>query len=956
MLDMPLGDKVSGCKFPQGGVQTGCGDNNALGSDSATKKLELAKLSAEKQAQEKAKKATLEAEKKAQAEKDKAEKKAKRAAEKLAQEQEKKAQLELKKAAKEAEKAKLEAERKAQAQAEKEEKAKARQLAEMKADLDEQARKTNQAKAKENSQAKNESDEVVLATLKKWAAYLDQQRYIYALYGALDGLNISYSTIKLVTDYLNVGYSSDIIHDWTLVDEGLATAALGSISLIVLAMMANYLQEDSYDLCWLSEKTELEKNKIYVEFAADSNLKYCILDSSGKRQEGWIFLDRLGLKNSKEHPLSLADIRSQMPEILRIVTINGHIKQPNLFKKYLLLVWPYARDVFKGMKNSYKGLRSLINMTDLLGGQNLSFMLVPFALCLGALAVCNRLWYRQMKERRKAADDENKLIRKEILAKKSMTEEEAKRFGARIQRAQGRAERNKGMVSAFYTGFVEGLYLYLGVFALAPLTGPFFVAICALSLTYVLASIPARMYEEYFYQKKLDISVAEVELALSIRVLKTKIERYEQLHARMGGGDVLTNEESEEYVNCFANTQYGGTARIQFIKDRKKLEKLSKLSDVRALLHGLRDGLTAYGVVASFLFAIATILLLASVAFPPALLVAGVVLGMVCLIGFTVHSFLIHRKHREEKPLAQSIKEMDHILNQTSELYKEVKAAEATEKQHQAQPEQSIGELFEEKGLTVDPSPQYFFQEWFEILRSFLSGLGKGSKSTDFTLNHMQKVGTDGHWHSTLTMVLIGIGIQLLYVVGLASRAFARGFANVKVKISSASTTPPASEKSSPNGSATASPPPSSPISSTAPAIPDVTVKTSDTALQKDRTTIVMTEIGEIEVQEPEVDLASVLPASVGNAPQSMSPASLTSDARVVAPSRLGDSRNGFFTPVSSRRSTPITIEDVEPKSVVLEESMLKPQTEEPAAPCVVSLNAANQGSIACATLAGFSL
>ena len=931
MLDMPFGDnsKVSGCKFPQGGDETKC-DGVALGSNSSAKKLEEAKFAAERKAQvqaEKKAKETLAAEKKAQS---KAEK-AKLAAQKFAQDQEKLAQLELKKA----------------------EKAKADQLAKLKADLAEQEHKTSEAKAKEDSQVKNEFEDVVYAKLKKWAAYLDQQRYIYALYGALDGLNISYSTIKLVTDYLNIGYSSDIIHDWTFADEGLATAALGSISLIVLAMMANYLQEDSYDLCWMSEKSELEKNKIYVEFGADNTLNYYVLDALGNRQTSLIFLNRLGLKNSKEHPLSLADIRSQMPEILRIVTTNGHIKQPNLFKKYLLLVWPYCRDVFKGMKNSYKGLRSLINMTDLLGGQNLSFMLVPFALCLGALAVCNRLWYRQMKERRKAADDENKLIRKEILAKKSMTEEEANRFRGRIQQAQGRAERNKGMVSAFYTGFVEGLYLYLGVFALAPLTGPFFAAICVLSLTYVLASIPARMYEEYFYQRKLDISVAEVELALSIKVLKTKIERIQE-YTKRDKENPLTAEEQQELENCIENTKLKGAARTQFFKNRNKLEKLSKLSDTRALLSGLRDGLTAYGVVASFLFAIATVMLLASVAFPPALLVAGVVLGMVCLIGFTVHSLWIHRKHREAKPLAESVKAMDIFLNKTANLYKAVKAAEREEVVHQAQPEQSIQESFEEKGLTVDSSPQNFFQEWFEILRSFLSGLGKGSKSTDFTLNHMQKVGADGHWHSTLTMVLIGIGIQLVYVVGLAFRAFARGFANAKLKQKEATTpTPSTSEQSSPDASVPATPPPSTPISTTAPAIPEVTSHTSAAVPETQTATIVMTEIGELEFQHVAAALTPVVVASVENAPNSESPARLETAAS-VGKSRVGTARDAFFTRGSSRKGTPTSAPQALEKEKPTSNAVL--QAEAPGVISVPSSKAANQENVFCAGLSSCSI
>ena len=78
-------------------------------------------------------------------------------------------------------------------------------------------------------------------------------------------------------------------------------------------------------------------------------------------------------------------------------------------------------------------------------------------------------------------------------------------------------------------------------------------------------------------------------------------------------------------------------------------------------------------------------------------------------------------------------------------------------------------------GLVLDPAPQFFYQEWFEVIRSLFSGLGKGQKFVDFAGNPLQEVDEQGHCHDTPVMFVLASISAIFFGVILGLRAFARG-------------------------------------------------------------------------------------------------------------------------------------------------------------------------------------
>ncbi len=175
----------------------------------------------------------------------------------------------------------------------------------------------------------------------------------------------------------------------------------------------------------------------------------------------------------------------------------------------------------------------------------------------------------------------------------------------------------------------------------------------------------------------------------------------------------------------------------------KYLRSQMNLSQTSAALAGLRNGLAAYNAIASFMFAIVTITMLLSAALPPGFILACAIAGMCCLIGFMSYSLYHNSNHlKSQKPLSANSDNLDKI----NDLVKSIK--ESTRTVRELKPTDVEGAILEDG--RYDSSPQFWFQEWFEVLRSFFFRLSKGQKSIDYTLNPLQEVDiSTGHYHES---------------------------------------------------------------------------------------------------------------------------------------------------------------------------------------------------------------
>src|SRR3990167_6550967 len=358
-----------------------------------------------------------------------------------------------------------------------------------------------------------------------------------AIYGALDGLNISYSTTKCFFDvcYADIPtVAPDAMHTWMLTPAGIIIAVSGSLLTMLLACFANYFKKND----------------------------------------------------------------------------------PNLFARYCVAIWPYVRDLLKASKNTYRTVRNLFTIMNFLdsGDGNITLWFIP-AVIVGILSIANRMLYRNLTEQRNNLLSENQKLLSTICKFEKISLETHAAWMRQIQ-AQATLtliNRTLGFSSMLYSGFVDGLYYYLGVLVIAPLALPVFVAISILSVIYLITAITLKVYTEDAEQKKFRIMKIKLELALMCRT--------ELLDAGMVN-------KNTQLIQC----------------KLAELRSLETTSRSAVVMSGLKDGLMAYGLIMSIFYGAAAILSLAAISMPQLVIILVAALGLACLIGNVIYSLMAHCK------------------------------------------------------------------------------------------------------------------------------------------------------------------------------------------------------------------------------------------------------------------------------------------------------------------------
>jgi len=426
------------------------------------------------------------------------------------------------------------------------------------------------------------------------------------------------------------------------------------------------------------------------------------------------------------------------------------------YKKALATAWPYFRDIIKGLKNAYKGWRSALVAISLLGGHDFRYLVNPVGVALGIFAAANRFWSRRMVEQRKVMMNINAELLLEIRKLDALSEHEYASYLQRIQYQDFRS-RSTAFVSVSLGGLIDGLYLYVGVLGLAPLPTPLFIAMVALCTFYALTCIITRLYEEYDFQLRLFITQSKCKIALTAKELETAYNNLQEINSRpiSKDGDTDTINQLKSQISLLI---------FRFQQERITLQAQTNRTYLTAALLGIKNGLYAYGALASILFLLGSLLILSGMAFPPVLLVISICTGIIFLTGFLIHALYTNYKHLNKQPIVRS--NYEQLLGMASTL--KLEGACILDK-----------ELFlssVQEGLSLDSSPQSFFQEWLEIIRSLFSGFGKGQKFIDFSGNFLQEADDQGHYHDTPIMYVLALASALVFGFSLALRALARGF------------------------------------------------------------------------------------------------------------------------------------------------------------------------------------
>lgn len=523
--------------------------------------------------------------------------------------------------------------------------------------------------------------------LWSYAKKIHEDYLIYYFYALLDSLNLSFSLIKGLFDLIVPANNTGFMHQMMLTGGGIGAMVLLAAFLVTFSLLAA----------------------------------------------------RFDRKKTAEEQAQLSD--QDIEDIKRVIA-DG---------------WVYMRELLQAFKYSSKGMRNIFNLVA--KGQTPSLFFTLIAVPISLLIIINRLLLRSIREARKQmmADNRDLLMAIQKLGKKraegKITQE---KYLEKLDKLKKKTIAKQSLFiqrvvypMVIFNGLSDGLYLYFGFFALAPL-GVFLYPLIAVCIVYTLLVLVSRAFEEYQYQQTLEITQIRPKLellALEIFDLYEKIQKE-------------TNPRIKEHLQ-----KEHKALLLKFEGHCLQLGDLATPKDWAVIITGIKHGLAINGAMNSGVALIATILTLTSTAFPPALL--GVVLGLGLLwLVIGISYAILEERHRRRV-------QKEEGLTQTAELIETLKNTDLDQETYR--------DHLKQASAYKPPQPSKL-HSYFEVLRCIVAGPSKGQKAIDYSFNPCQETDGNGHYSDPPWMLAIAAVMGLASAIVLGLRAFAKEFKDLPVE------------------------------------------------------------------------------------------------------------------------------------------------------------------------------
>lgn len=650
-------------------------------------------------------------------------------------------------------------------------------------------------------------------------AIYDETIWVRSLFGALDGLIISYSVFKYLFDYITPSSISsvDYMHDWMLTQGGVLGASSASLAIIALSIVGNVFDDD-------------HKNPV-IRFMTTI----------------WPYV-RDGFKGLK---FSYKGIRAAV----QAAQLLGCDARAIIFPAGLVLglfaaynrVW-YRSQVTDKRKDYQKANNVLLKRAQRLGMNPVYDLAVAANVTVAQLQ--SQTVYLTLKSddgilEYKVKDYDGALIQGKISIEKELLAKDANGISikdltldiliSQYKDSILKATANNGhtakanivdnrkhirdaingesllpsryvvISSALFGGFIDGLYTYMGIIGLAVLAPQLLAAVVACCAIFNLICMVNRYYEEDQYQVDFERSAKNVELVLLAKEMQASFLALHKLSKIVAGIKETKNLEEAKKSREHCEGQVLMDALDpnkennlfdKFVSLKDQYDNLCKISTGRAVLIGLRSGIYFYSALSSVVFAYAAF----CATFPPLLLVSAVAIGVLSLIGFAIHAVIVN--HQSNKG---SSKKCDQ-LPEEKKLQALLESVKGKWMETQEIPPLPVAEQDPwSDAIWMPSSPHGDLQPYTEIVRSACSGLPKGDKSMQFVGEDFLDLDSQGHYQEApFWMKVLGALLDVCYFIINALRAFGKG-------LRGANDVPlPTLPKSSPFDEST---PPSSPTS-----------------------------------------------------------------------------------------------------------------------------------------------
>lgn len=256
--------------------------------------------------------------------------------------------------------------------------------------------------------------------------------------------------------------------------------------------------------------------------------------------------------------------------------------------RFIITLWPYARDAMKSLCNALRGVSSTLNLFYVLEIQDIRHLIIPIGIFVGILSVLNRIWIRYKSDRFHEMLEQNTQLLINLEELKTLSSEQIDSMRRKIIK-QSNPFKTCSLLSSVLSGLIDGINPYIGTLALVTLSSPALLLISAFCNAYFFAIIALRIHDEIIIQRKFLITQKKVELHLLEKEITLLTHSLTQL--------------SEDSIDFSSNTDLFfdkyKTLSIYLNHIRAELEKITRelaqiTDETPTLLQGIKHGLNAY--------------------------------------------------------------------------------------------------------------------------------------------------------------------------------------------------------------------------------------------------------------------------------------------------------------------------------------------------------------------------
>ena len=599
------------------------------------------------------------------------------------------------------------------------------------------------------------------------ARYLNKNRLAHAMFGWGDSFNLAISLPKLVFDeehfHTNVSSAAEL-NAWLLSPLGLSL----SVGLCLFSILGNYIDSDQCSSFWvffadlwpyvrdiLKAYKWIAKavcNLLLLEMSLCSNDVASLVIPYSLFFGTIAAIERVWYRSMKEERMQME--KSNLDAAKKIYTAglcfyeydkNAFDVNKSRFNTFVLVKDPDHLDNSKlfyydnnGSKTEYTDLVHMENFCRDINEKNKEHKSV----------MSNSIFYKHLLQilasNVKSQDDINSIQRLQCGTDYNYWKSQSTTIKTQNTALRAKCFFAKGLESLF-----NGLYFYSGAMIMTAFSPQTFLIMSAISLGFLFSSFITKLYEEYSYQKKLDLTSHRLNLALSERKLHALFEDlvyYDQI------------KNNDQINNCTKNLN---AIYAEYEKHLINVQKGLSWTYTESFFEGLQNGLSLQSAITSLMFCL-FLLNIVSVTAPTVFYFTLV--GAASVLTHCIYSLYQCYIYRQE-----SVEQMSQTTNRRISQLKQKILNQDSVQTHVYDLQTELKNSYD---LLV--SPRRFSIVEFEIFRVCFAGFKKGTKAGD-EIDDLLSCFNDQsfeHWS-----YFGKISLTLLFAVSFAARTLAKNCA-----------------------------------------------------------------------------------------------------------------------------------------------------------------------------------